>query len=479
VLSIPAWFASEIEMKLNPQRVKTGANLIGTGIATASILFPALFGLNAESQAMAGIGMMMAIFWITEIIPLAATALLPVVLFPLLGIAPIKDLSASYANPVILLFLGGFLIAKAIEKWNLHRRLAFSILARTRGDPKRIIFSVMLATAFLSLWISNTASAMIAAPIAASIATMRPRNDEFATALMLGVAYAATIGGIGSLIGTPPNALFAAYMEEVHGIVIGFAEWMLVGLPVVVVLLPLTWLLLTRMAFRIEPGHLKLDLDHPPPMTRGEVRVAIIAALTALGWIARPAISGAFPEAGLTDAGIAMAGALLFFVVPDGTGTGRLLDWKSAASLRWDVLMLFGGGLALASAIERTGLAQWIGNTAQNLQDLPTIWILLFMAALVVYLGELASNTAMAAVFVPIAGAIAVGTGANPLTYAIPIALAASIGFMLPVATPPNAIVFANEAVTRANMLRAGAPLDLVGIAVALIVGTVLGSLVR
>jgi sodium-dependent dicarboxylate transporter 2/3/5 len=272
--------------------------------------------------------------------------------------------------------------------------------------------------------------------------------------------------------------LFAAYMEEVHGLVVGFAEWMLIGLPVVVMLLPTSWLLLTRVAFRIEPGHIELVLDRLHPMSQGELRVAVVAGLTALCWIARPMIDGAFPGLGLTDAGIAMVGALALFIVPDGTGTGRLLDWKSAATLRWDVLILFGGGLSLASGIDGTGLAQWIGEKAQNLQDLPTFWVLLLMAAIIVYLGELASNTAMAAIFIPIAGAIAVGTGSDLLIYVIPVALAASVGFMLPVATPPNAIIFANEAVTRTNMLRAGAPLDLIGILVAVAAGGILGPLV-
>ena len=268
----------------------------------------------------------------------------------------------------------------------------------------------MAATAFLSLWISNTASTMVAAPIAASIAAMRGRDDGFGAALMLSVAYAATIGGMGSLIGTPPNALFAAYMEETHGIVIGFAEWMLVGLPVVIVLLPLTWVLLTHAAFRIGPEPITLDFSGTTPLSKGEKRLAAVAGLTALGWITRPLVSEAFPDFALSDAGIAMTGALALFII--------------------------------------------------------------------VYLGKLASNTAMAAIFLPVAGAAAIGIGADPLIFALPVAMAASIGFMLPVATPPNAIVFANPLVTRPDMLRAGAPLDLIGIVVALAAGMVLGPLV-
>jgi len=455
------------------------ANLVGIGVAVASIVLPPQWGLGPGAQAAAGIGVLMAVLWVTEAVPLAVTALVPVVLFPLAGIASVADLSASYADPVVFLFLGGFLIARAIERWNLHRRLAFSILARTNGDPARIVLSIMAVTAFLSLWISNTAAAMVAAPIAASIAAVRAKDDGFGAALMLGVAYSATIGGMGSLIGTPPNALFAAYMEEAHGVVIGFAEWMLVGLPVAIILLPVTWLVLTRLSFRLEPEPLTIEFCRSEPMRAGERRVALVAAATALGWILRPVLAGLFPALGLSDAVIAMAGALALFLVPSGEGRGgRLLDWEAAATIRWDVLILFGGGLSLAAAIDGTGLAGWIGGRAEALQGLPPLLILVVIAAIIVYLGELASNTAMAAIFLPVAGADAVGIGVAPLDFALPVALAASIGFMLPVATPPNAIVFANPAVTRSNMLRAGLPLDLVGIAVALIVGALVGPLV-
>jgi len=459
--------------------MKAAANAIAVAVAIASVGLPPQAGLSPEAQAAAGMGILMAVLWVTETIPLAVTALLPVVLSPVMGISSIGDLSSSYANPVIFLFLGGFMIAKAIEKRGLHQRLAFAILSRMTGEPRRVVLAVMIATAFLSLWISNTASTMVAAPIAASIAAMRARQDGFGTALMLGVAYAATIGGMGSLIGTPPNALFAAYMEEAHGVVIGFAEWMLVGLPVAIVLLPLTWLVLTRLAFAIGPEPIQVDFPQAAPMSPAEKRLAIVAAGTALGWMARPLLLEAFPGLALSDAGIAMAGALALFVIPVGNGSGeRLLDWESASRVRWDVLILFGGGLSLASAIEQTGLAAWIGQQAEGLEGLPTLWILVSTALIVVYLGELASNTAMAAIFLPVAGAAAIGIGADPLTFALPVAMAASVGFMLPVATPPNAIVFANPMVTRGDMLRAGAPLDLIGIGVALAAGLLLGPLV-
>ena len=276
--------------KSTPVTAASVANAVGLAVAVASVSLPPFGGLSESAQATAGIGFLMALLWVTELVPLAVTALIPLALFPIFGIASINDLASSYANPVIFLFLGGFLIAKAIESWNLHRRLAYSVLSRTKGDPKLIILSIMAVTAFLSLWVSNTAAAMVATPLAASIAAARVQKDGFAPAVMLGVAYAATIGGIGSLIGTPPNALFAAYMKEAHGVVIGFAEWMLVGIPAVLILLPLAWLVLTRFAFRIEPGHVKVDFGKLGPMSSGEVRVAIVAALTALLWILRPVI---------------------------------------------------------------------------------------------------------------------------------------------------------------------------------------------
>jgi sodium-dependent dicarboxylate transporter 2/3/5 len=468
-------------MRIAPKSSGNRTAFIWTAaVLIASLAFLGPFGgLSREAQSAAAIGLVMALFWMTEAVPLPVTALLPLVFFPLFGVASIADLGPAYANPVIFLFLGGFLIARAIEKWNLHRRLAFAILARTSGDPAIVVLAVMAVTAFLSLWISNTAATMVVAPIAASIAAMRADDHDFAPALMIGTAYAATIGGIGSLIGTPPNALFAAYMAETHGIVIGFAEWMLVGLPVVFVLLPLTWLVLTRWAFRPQSGNLATGFARLGAMSAGERRVAAVAGLTALAWVSRPALAGLFPDLALSDAGIAVAGAVALFVLPSGDGkNSRLLDWETAAGLRWDVLILFGGGLALAAAISDTGLAAWIGARAEALAGLPVIIILAILAAIIVYLGELASNTAMAAIFLPVAGAMALAMDADPLAFALPVAMAASIGFMLPVATPPNAIVFSNPAVTRVGMIRAGTWLDIIGIVVALAAGSLLAPVV-
>ncbi len=469
------------------------AGLLGGLIALgAMLILPHPQGLTAEGWAVAGVGLLMAIWWMSEALPLAATALVPLVLFPLLGISSFDDAAQSYANPLIFLFLGGFILARGLERWQLHRRLALTVLRRVGESPPAIVAGMMGITAFLSMWVSNTATSMVMLPIAQSIVTTLcsensgrpddPRNT-FAPALMLAIAYGATIGGMGTLIGTPPNALLAGFLLETYDIRIGFAEWMLVGIPVVLVLLPLTWLLLTKVTFKVPASFPETALtsgsgetEDPGPMSRQEYTVAGVMVVVALLWLTRPLLADLIPGLPLSDAGIAMIGALALFVLPDRWSEGRfLLEWNDIKSLRWDVLILFGGGLSLAGAIASTGLADWIGAGMSALQSLPANVLILAVMVVVVYLGELASNTAMAAVFLPVAGAAAVGMGADPLTLALPVVLAASLGFMLPVATPPNAIVYGSGAVTSQQMLRAGALLDIVSIAVVFVIAATVG----
>jgi sodium-dependent dicarboxylate transporter 2/3/5 len=449
-------------------------------------------GLSARAWAAAVVGILMAVWWLTEALPLAATALAPLVLCPLLNVSSLEATAQAYAHPLIFLFLGGFLLARAMERWQLHRRLA-TMAARAGGrTPGSLIFSVMAATAFLSMWVSNTATAMIMVPIGQSlIATLRERSeprkrpavDAFGASLMLGVAFAATIGGMGTLIGTPPNALFASVMQATYGKSIGFAQWMLVGVPAVLVLLPLAWLVITRIALRA-PDSRELEiatsqLEALPPMSREEILIAVILGATALGWVFRPLLSASFPALPVSDAGIAIAAALVLFALPARSPEGgRLLDWKDAHDIRWDVLILFGGGLALAEAMHTTGLAAWIGKAVSGLGHLPAPLLVLIMIPIIVYLGELASNTAIAAIFLPVAGAAALGVALAPATLMLPVALAASLGFMLPVATPPNAIAYGSGLVSAQQMLRAGAVLDLVGIAVVAALALMLGPLV-
>ena len=450
----------------------------GMFLLLAPLVLPAPAGMSDMAWRAAGLALAMALWWLTEALPLAATALVPLAVAPALGIGDLADTARAYSDPLIILFLGGFLVAKAIEKSGLHRRMAGVLLRRAGTSPRRVLGALMLSTAFLSLWISNTASAMVVAPIAAAIAASQSERAAFGAALMLGVAFAATIGGMGSLIGTPPNAIFAAFVKTTYGVNIGFAQWAAVGIPVALVLLMAAWLLLIFVSPRLGPGALTLSYGHgASQMQTAERRVAIVAGVTALAWLSRPAVDWLFPMIALSDAGIAMLAALALFMLPDGEG-GRLLDWHTAASLRWDVLILFGGGLALAGLLQQSGLADWIGGRVTLIAHWPQLAILLMIAGLIVYVGELASNTAMAAIFLPISGAVATGLNTDPVAFMLPVALAASIGFMLPVATPPNAIVFANPAVTRAGMLRAGAPLDLIALVITVGASSVLGPVI-
>lgn len=469
--------------------------IAGPLVATGVLSMPTPDGLTPAGHSAAAVGLLMAIWWMTEALPLAVTALVPLVLFPLLGVSPFEVAARSYAHPLIFLFLGGFILAKGLERWQLHRRLAVAVLRAVGQNPQMLVAGMMGITAFLSMWVSNTATAMVMLPIAQSIVTTlrdQPAKERdlllatFAPALMLSIAYGATIGGMGTLIGTPPNALFAGFLEDSYDITVGFAKWMMVGVPAVLLLLPITWFLLTRYSFRVPtalPGAVSiLDQNRDgnlAPMGRQEITVTCVMAGVALLWLTRPFLETAVPGLPLSDAGIAMAGALLLFILPDRWSDGTfLLSWEDVKGIRWDVLILFGGGLSLAGAISKSGLAAWIGSGLSGLSVLPTALLILSVMVVIVYLGELASNTAMAAVFLPVAGAAAVGMGADPLMLALPVVLAASLGFMLPVATPPNAIVYGSGAVTAQQMLRAGAILDIVSILVVFGIAVTIGRAV-
>jgi solute carrier family 13 (sodium-dependent dicarboxylate transporter), member 2/3/5 len=434
-------------------------------------------GMEIAAWRTAAVGALMAIWWVTEAIPIPATALLPLALFPSLAILDINAAAAPYANPVIFLFMGGFMIAQAMQKWNLHKRIALMVILAVGTEPVRLIGGFMLAAAFLSMWVSNTATAVMMLPIGLSVVDLAlkekppgqrdPGDSNFAICLMLGIAYACSIGGLGTLIGTPPNALLAGYMIETYGVQIGFGEWMLLGVPLVAIGLPLSWLILTRIAYPITlkgiPGGgeaIRSELRRLGGWTRGERRVGVIFVLAAFAWIFRPVLETWIP--GLSDTSIAIGAALLLFLIPVDLSAGRFtLDWETARGLPWDVLVLFGGGLSLAAAISQSGLASWIGVSMAGLQVLPTIGLILAVALVVIFLTELTSNTATAAAFLPILGSLAVGIGENPLLLTVPAALAASCAFMLPVATPPNAIVYGSSFITIPQMARAGLYLNM------------------
>ncbi len=463
--------------------------LAGPIIAAAVLASPAPSGLSPQGWWIAAIGLWMAVWWMTEALPLAATAMMPLILFPILDIRSIEATTPSYAHPLIFLFLGGFLLARSMHVWGLDTRLALNVLRFAGSSPRRVIGGIMAVTAFLSMWVSNTATAMVMLPIGLSIVTTLVRHDakhadNIAPALLLGIAYAATIGGMGTIIGTPPNALFVAFMAKSYGIEISFIRWMSIGVPLLLILLPLAWFVLTHLTFRVSGQEvvqaataIREKLAALAPISRAERMVACVMMLVAAFWILRPLIVSALPWLRLSDAGIAMSGALMLFLLPVDLKHGRfLLSWKEAAAIRWDVLILFGGGLALASAIGESDLADWIGNQLSGLQALPLFLLLLAIGTLLVFIGELASNTAMAAVFLPVAGAAALRMGEPAFLLTLPVALFATLGFMLPVATPPNAVIFGSGVVKMRHMLRAGIILDIVGIVVVALAVLTLGE---
>lgn len=432
-------------------------------------------------RAVAAVTILMGVWWMTEAIPLAATALLPLVIFPLAGVGTIKEVGAPYASATIFLFMGGFLIALALQRWNLHRRMALTVVKIVGTSPKRLVLGFMLATGFLSMWVSNTATAVVMLPIGTSVLALTAETvggmknqKKFATALMLGIAYSASIGSLGTLIGTPPNALLAGYMKESHDIVLGFGKWMIVGMPLAIIFLFVAWFMLITI-FKPEmdriPGGKELidkEIAALGAWTMPQILTGIIFLGAAISWVAVPFLVG--EDSNYDDAIVGIAAGLLLFAIPADAKTGvRLLDWKTANEMPWDVLLLFGGGLSLSAMFNNSGLSLWIGEMAKGLGSLPTILLIAAVALLVLFLTEITSNTATAATFLPIMGGVAVGIGLttngeiNILLLTIPVALAATCAFMLPVATPPNAIAYGSGYVKIGDMIKGGVGLNLIG----------------
>ncbi len=448
--------------------------LSGAVAAGAMLVAPAPEAMPAEAWRVAALVILMATWWVWEAVPIAATALAPIALLPMLGVMEVADAAAPYANPLIFLFLGGFCIAVAMERWNLHRRAALHVLALVGSRQDRIVGGFMLATAALSMWVSNTATATMMLPIAATVsaAVAAPGERRFPVALLLGVAYGANIGGMATLIGTPPNALFAGYMREAYGIDVGFGQWMLVGLPFAALLLVLGWLLLTRAVFRLprrgEPAaeaEMRRELAALGPMTRGERIVLAVFVATAALWVLRPFVAALLPV-DLSDAGIAVLAALTLFSVPVHPRRSVFaLDWSDTARLPWGVLLLVGGGLSLGAAVESSGLSAWVAGALQPLSALPPWVAATAIGAAVMVISHVTSNTATAATFLPLAGSFAILAGVDAAMVTAPVALAAGCAFMMPVATPPNAIVFATGQMTVMDMVRAGALLNLLALA--------------
>jgi sodium-dependent dicarboxylate transporter 2/3/5 len=456
-----------------PARQRVGL-ILGPALFLLVIFNTAPSGMSDVAWRAAAVGALMATWWITEAVPIPATALLPLVLFPLLGVLKIDSAAAPYANPVIFLFMGGFLLAIAMERVRLHLRLALSIIRIGGTRPPQLVAGFMVATAFLSMWVSNTATVAMMLPLTAAVLVLADgdqnvnaeKRGNLATALLLGVAYASSIGGVGTLIGTPPNALLAGFLSESYGIRIGFVQWMAIGVPLVVVALPITWLLLVRVIYPVstEPivggrAAVHEQLRALGPVARAEWLVGVVVTMTAAAWVFSPLLVRWVP--GISDAGIAIAGALLLFLLPIGGGH-RALDWQAAERLPWGVLVLFGGGLSLARAAEQSGLTQWIGGALSPVGSWPVVLVVIAVTAVIVFLTEMTSNTATAAAFLPVVAALAIAIGANPALLAVPAAISASCAFMLPVATPPNAIVYASGRLTIPQMARAGLWLNLI-----------------
>lgn len=445
-----------------------GGLVLGCLIFIAMLMLPVPDGLSVSGWYTAATALLMAIWWITEALPIPVTALLPIVLLPVLDITTIGEATAPYANPLIFLFMGGFVIAVAMEKWDLHRRIALNIVSSVGVKPSSIIMGFILASAFLSMWVSNTATALMMLPIALSVLRLvedqkeTPEKLNFEIVLVLSIAYGCNVGGMGTIIGTPPNALLAGFMSENYGVEIGFAQWMMIGVPLMLVALPLLYFLLVKIIYPIKmkelPGGKKLielQLSTLGNISSAEVKVAVVFIGAALLWITRPLLTNYLP--GISDAGIAITAAVSLFLIPVDLGKGEfVLSWSDAEELPWGVLILFGGGLSLASAISSTGLAEWIGQGVGVIGSWPIVLLVGVVVLMIIFLTEITSNTATTAAFLPILASVAIGLGENPMLLAIPAALGASCAFMLPVATPPNAIVYGSGKITIPEMSKAG-----------------------
>ncbi len=456
------------------------------------LVFSIFIDLSPENPSIsytAGIALWMAIWWITEAVPLAVTALLPVVLFPSLGIMNGKQVAPIYFNHIIFLFIGGFLVALAMQKWELHKRIALRILVWFGVNPKNILAGFMIATAFLSMWISNTATTMMMVPIALSITIRlgeildKKEVQKYAIGIFLGIAYSASIGGIATLVGTPPNLSFARILTILFPGVpeISFASWFMFAFPISVIFLFILWVLLSKL-FRPAPDKFKLDITlfrnqykELGPISFEEKIVFFNFIALAVLWLTRADISFGgiqlpgwsrlfpFPQY-LNDGTVAIAIAILLFVIPSRNKPGtRILDWDTASKLPWHIVLLFGGGFALASGFKESGLALWLGQQFTGVGTLPPLLIVFSICIFVTFLTELTSNTATAEMFLPILGSIAVAIQMNPLFLMIPATLSCSFAFMLPVATPPNAIIFGTNQLKIKDMVRVGIWMNLIG----------------
>jgi solute carrier family 13 (sodium-dependent dicarboxylate transporter), member 2/3/5 len=453
----------------------------GFGTTLASLLGPATFallvalgppdGMTEAGWAVLSLLAWMAIWWIGEAIPIAATALLPLVVLPMFGAADARAAAAPYADPIIFLFIGGFILAASVERWGLHRRLALGMLARAGSRTITLLAGFMLVTAALSMWISNIAATLMLMPIAMGVARTLGSGGRadpvIGGALALGVAYSASIGGIGTPVGTPTNLVAIGYLAK-QGLSIPFTSWMAAAVPLMLALLALTWAVLAwplRRAGRAPGFQARLASERAAlgPISVAERRVVTVFGAVALGWMLRPLLSELPGLDGLNDTSIAVAGAIALFLVPSGGGE-RLLDWSTAERIPWGIALLFGGGLSLAAAMDETGVTRWLGDSLGWMGQLAPVLIVTLIVGIVIFATEFASNTATLTAFLPVVGGVALATGVDPLILLFPASIAASLAFMMPIGTPPNAVAYATGMVPLKRMVMTGINLNLVSV---------------
>ena len=475
-------------------KAQTIGLILGPVLALLIGLIPPPDGLSVEGLRVGALLAWMAVWWSTEAIPIPATSLLPLVVIPIIGAGTAGQAAAGYSSTIVLLLLGGFVVAMGIERWNLHTRIALNIVSRAGSRRRFIIAGFMIATALISAWISNTATTIMMVPIAISVAAETGDEEgHFAKAVLLGICYSASIGGVATPIGTPTNLIAIDWLRTNTGDDIGYFQWMMFGVPAMLLLIPLAWYVVTRGLPKRAPGstandgqaEVKKHLDALGGVTAPEARVAIVFGIVATLWVLRvpmqkylAPVPGLGWISGLSDMGIAAFGAVMMFLMPAGGGEKRtLLTWDEAVQLPWGVILLFGGGISLGQAVSRTGLSEWLGNLLTVLEGAPALAVVFVVVALVVYLTELTSNVATMTTLAPILGAFAVGVGIAPESLLGPAAVAASCAFMLPVATAPNAIVYASGHMHVKDMIRAGFWINIGAVIIIALIGTYLAPL--
>lgn len=473
----------EDENKQPYSRMQLIGLILGPLLFVLSLLFLETEGLDASGVFVVASALWIATWWVTEAIPIPATSLLPLFLFPMGGVLSNQDTASFYGDDIVFLFLGGFLLAVAMERWNLHTRIALSIIKAIGTTTSTILLGFMIATALLSMFVSNTAAVMIMIPIGMAIIKeahsisgneLKDNVTKFEKSLVLGIGYAGTIGGLGTLIGTPPLIILAGQMQEIFDVEMNFAQWMLVGVPVVIIMLAVAWFFMNYVAFRHGmkelPGGRQIitsELDKLGKTTGEEKWVLAVFIFAALMWICR----GFFFEnvsflAGLGDGSIAMLAAVLLFLIPTKRKSKRILDWSVSKDLPWGVLLLFGGGLALAGAIVATGVDQWIGEMLSGIGGMNVIFMIAIVAFIILFLTEITSNTATATMILPVLAGLSVALDIHPFAVMVPAAMAANCAFMLPVGTPPNAIVFGTNKVSIQDMAKAGFGLNMIALVI-------------